>query len=136
MASTLLIFRLLFSGVEPSLALSKSTNFQDGINFKILENESFGYQEDSAQAEQIMKASDIILKIPYAGEGNSSPPSKFTTGSKAKGAAKKNFSRPQTVTNTKPTSGRSGGSLFAEAFTFEANFSTRPGENSRDGLFN
>jgi len=58
--------------------------------------------------------------------------SKFTAGSKAKGAARTDFARRQT--GKKPTSGRSGGSLFAEAFTVEPKFAARPGGNG-DGLF-
>ena len=40
-----------------------------------------------------MKGSQTTLKIPHGGDGNSSQPSKFTAGSKAKGAARRDFTR-------------------------------------------
>ena len=66
-------------------------NFQDGVNskteiFRVLEKKSFRHQEGFAQPEQVMKGSQTTLKIPYGGDGNSSQPSKFTAGSKAKGS--------------------------------------------------
>jgi hypothetical protein len=65
----------------------------------------------------------------------SSGPSKFGPGSKAKGAAKTNFARRQRrQTSNKPTSSKSSGSIFAEAFTVEPKFPARPGRNG-DGLF-
>jgi hypothetical protein len=123
--------------MQSSSASSNSTNFQDGVNSKteisrVLEKESFRHQEGSAQPEQVMKGSQTTLKIPHGGDGNSSQPSKFTAGSKAKGAARTDFARRQT--GKKPTSGRSGGSPFAEAFTVEPKFPARPGGNG-DGLF-
>jgi hypothetical protein len=42
-------------------------------------------------------------------------PSKFRSGSKAKGAAKRDFSKCQAGKN--PTSRQSGGGLFAESFS-------------------
>jgi len=51
------------------------------------------------------------------------PPSKFTAGSKAKGAARRDFARGQTGSR------RSRGSLFADAFTVEPKFPARPGRN-------
>lgn len=136
-ASALLILRIFFGGMQSSSASSNSTNFQDGVNSKteisrVLEKESFRHQEGSAQPEQVMKGSQTTLKIPHGGDGNSSQPSKFTAGSKAKGAARRDFARRQT--GKKPTSGRSGGSPFAEAFTVEPKFPARPGGNG-DGLF-
>ena len=97
-ASALLILRILFGGMQSSSASSNSTNFQDGVNSKteisrVLEKESFRHQEGSAQPEQVMKGSQTTLKIPHGGDGNSSQPSKFTAGSKAKGAARRDFAR-------------------------------------------
>lgn len=80
-----------------------------------------------------MKGSQTTLKIPRGGDNNQpGKPSKFSPGSKAKGAAKRDFARRQT--GKKPTSGRSGGSPFAQAFTVEPKFPARPGVNG-DGLF-
>mgnify|MGYP000450176143 FL=1 len=97
-ASALLILRILFGGMQSSSASSNSTNFQNGVNSKteisrVLEKESFRHQEGSAQPEQVMKGSQTTLKIPHGGDGNSSQPSKFTAGSKAKGAARRDFTR-------------------------------------------
>ena len=70
--------------------------------------------------------------IPRGGD-NTQPgkPSKFSPGSKAKSAAKRDFARRQT--GKKATIGRSGVSPFAQAFTVEPKFPARPGLN-RDGL--
>ena len=136
-ASALLILRISFGGMQSSSASSNSTNFQDGVNSKpkvsrVLEKESFRHQEGSAQPEQVMKGSQTTLKISYGGDGNSSQPSKFTAGSKAKSAARRYFARRQT--GKKPTSGLWGGSLFAQAFTVKPKFTARPGGNG-DRLF-
>lgn len=136
-ASALLILRILFGRMQSSSASSNSTNFQDGVNSKtkvsrVLEKESFRHQEGSAQPEQVMKGSQTTLKIPHGGDDNSSQPSKFTAGSKAKGAAKRYFARRQT--GKKPTSGPSCGSPFAQAFTVKPKFTARPGGNG-DRLF-
>ena len=40
-----------------------------------------------------MRGSQTILKIPHGGDGNSSQLSKFTAGSKAKNAARRDFAR-------------------------------------------
>jgi hypothetical protein len=51
-------------------------------------------------------------------------PSKFGPGSKARGAAKRDFARRQT--SNKLTSGRSSGSLFAESFSPKPLYGSRP----------
>jgi hypothetical protein len=79
-----------------------------------------------------MKGSQTTLKIPHGGDGNSSQPSKFTAGSKAKGAARK--ATANRARNSKAGNSQSGISLFAQAFTVEPKFPARPGQN-RDGLF-
>ena len=86
-------------------------------------------QDDSTQSELVPKVGQrtiispsgkIITIIPRGGDNNQpGKPSKFSPGSKAKGAAKRDFARRQT--GKKPTSGRSGGSPFAQAFTVEPN---------------
>ena len=53
-------------------------------------------------------------------------------GSRAKGAAKRDFSQRQA--GKTPTSRQLGGGLFADAFTVEPKFPARPGRNG-DGLF-
>ena len=136
-ASALLIIRILFVGMQSSPASSNSTNFQDGVNSKteisrVLEKESFGHEKRCAQPEQLIKGSQTSFEIPRGGD-DSIQPGKFTAGSKAKGAARSDLARPQP--GKKPTSGRSGGSPFAEAFTTEPNFPARPGVNNGDGLF-
>ncbi len=72
--------------------------------------------------------------IPYGGDNNSQP-GKFSPGSKARGAAKRDFASRQAgqqSTIKKPVA-----SPFAEAFTVEPTFSARPGKNNQrmGGLF-
>ncbi len=143
-ASAMLILRLLFG----KLHSSNSKTFQNGGNSKTeisrtLDQESSMIadlnQEGSSQPEQVLKCTQgayTALKIPSGGSDNtSSGPSKFSPGSKAKGAAKTNFTRQQRrQTSNKPTSSKSSGSIFAKAFTVEPKFPARPGRN-RDGLF-
>ena len=89
---------------------------------RVLEQKSPSMSDlNQAQPEQVRKGtqgSQIALKIPSGGSDNtsspSSRPSKFGPGSKAKGAAKRDFARRQT--RKKPTSGKSSGSIFAEGF--------------------
>ena len=99
-------------------------------------------QEGSAQPEQVLKGTQgqgaqTALKLRSGGSDNtsspSSQPSKFSAGSKAKGAAKTDFARRQTT--NKPTSGKSSGTIFAEAFTAKPNFPARPGGNGLFGQF-
>lgn len=74
---------------------------------------------------------DIISSIPRGGENNQpGNPNKFSPGSKAKGAAKRDFTQRQT--GKTPTSKQSGGGFFADAFPVEPRFPARPGQN-RDG---
>ena len=79
-------------------------------------------QEGSAQPEQVLKGTQTALKIPSGGD--SSRPSKFGPGSKAKGAAKRNWQ-----TGKKPT-----GSLFAESFSPKPLYGSRP--TPQPGNFN
>ena len=149
-ASTMLILRLLFGGSQSASASSNSKNVQDGVGSKAPIYRTFSRessmiadlnQDDSTQSELVPKGDQrtiisssgkIIMIIPRGGDNNQpGKPSKFSSGSKAKGAAKRDFARRQT--GKKPTSGRSGGSFFAEAFTVEPKFPARPGGN-RDGL--
>nr|QUS63743.1 hypothetical protein [Haslea silbo]QUS63948.1 hypothetical protein [Haslea silbo] len=98
-------------------------------------------QDDSTQSELVPKGGQrtitspsgkIIINIPRGGDNNQpGKPSKSSPGSRAKGAAKRDFARRQK--GKKPTSGRSGGSPFAQAFTVEPKFPARPGRN-QDGL--
>ena len=116
-ASAMLSLRLLFGG--PQLASSNSNTFQSGGNSeteisRVSEQNSPSMSDlNQAQPEQVRKGtqgSQIALKIPSGGD--SSRPSKFGSGSKAKGAAKRDFARRQT--SNKPTS---IGTIFAEAFS-------------------
>jgi hypothetical protein len=136
-ASAMLSLRLLFGG--PQLASSNSNTFQSGGNSeteisRVSEQNSPSMSDlNQAQPEQVRKGTQIALKIPSGGD--SSRPSKFGPGSKAKGAAKRDFARRQRrQTSNKPTSSKSSGSIFAEAFTVEPKFPARPGRNG-DGLF-
>ena len=76
--------------------------------------------------QSLRKGTQIALKIPSGGD--SSRPSKFGPGSKAKGAAKRDFARRQA--GKTPTSRQSGGGFFADAFTVEPKFPARPGGNA------
>ena len=102
-------------------------------------------QDDSTQSELVPKGGQrtiispsgkIIMIIPRGGD-NTQPgkPSKFSPGSKAKSAAKRDFARRQT--GKKATIGRSGVSPFAQAFTVEPKFPARTGRNINGllGLF-
>ena len=82
-------------------------------------------QSRRVQPEQVLKGTQgaqIALKIPSGGD--SSQPSKFSAGSKAKGAAKTDFARRQTT--NKPTIGKSSGTIFAEAFSPKIIHGSRP----------
>ena len=122
----MLILRLLFGGPQSASASSNSKNVQDGVGSK-----APIYRTFSRESELVPKGGQCTT-IPRGGDNNQpGKPSKFSPGSKAKGAAKRDFARRQT--GKKPTSGRSGGSPFAQAFTVEPKFPARPGRN-RDGL--
>ena len=125
-ASTMLILRLLFGGPQSASASSNYKNVQDGVGSK-----APIYRTFSRESELVPKGGQRTT-IPRGGDNNQpGKPNKFSPGSKAKGAAKRDFARRQT--GKKPTSGRSGGSPFAQAFTVEPKFPARPGRN-RDGL--
>ena len=94
-------------------------------------------QDDSTQSELVPKGgqrtiispSGKIIMIILRGGDNNQPgkPSKFSPGSKAKGAAKRDFARRQA--GKKPTSRQSGAGFFADAFIVEPKFPARPGRN-------
>ena len=150
-ASTMLILRLLFGGSESTLASSNSKNVQDGVSSKAAISRTFFSgewsmiadlnQDDSTQSELVPKggylaiispSKKIISIIPRGGDNNQpGKPSKFSSGSKAKGAAKRDFARRQAGKTL--TSRQSGEGFFADAFTVELKFTARPGRN-RDGL--
>ena len=150
-ASTMLILRLLFGGSESTLASFNSKNVQDGVSSKAAISRTFFSrewsmiadlnQDDSTQLELVPKggyltiispSKKIISIIPRGGDNNQpGKPNKFSPGSKAKGAAKRDFARRQA--GKTPTSRQSGEGFFADAFTVELKFTARPGRN-RDGL--
>ena len=115
-ASAMLSLRLLFGG--PQLASSNSNTFQSGGNS---ETEISRVSEQNSPSMIILRkgtqGSQIALKIPSGGD--SSRP--FGPGSKAKGAAKRDFARRQT--SNKPTS---SGTIFAEAFSPNIIHGSRP----------
>ena len=127
-----LAVRIFLGG--PELASSNSKTFQSGVNSKTeisrtLDQESSMIadfnQEGSTQPERVLEGLDtpsgkITLGLPRGGD--SSRPSKFGPGSKAKGAAKRDFARRR----NKLTSGRSSGSLFAESFSPKPLYGSRP----------
>jgi hypothetical protein len=92
-------------------------------------------QDDSTQSELVPEgvqriiitpSGKIISIIPRGGENNQpSKPSKFGPGSKARGAAKRDFARRQAGKN--PTSRQSGGGLFIDAFPVKPQYPARPG---------
>ena len=131
-AFAMLSLRLLFGG--PQLASSNSNTFQSGGNSeteisRVSEQNSPSMSDlNQAQPEQVRKGtqgSQIALKIPSGGSDNTSSlsiqPSKFSAGSKSKGAAKRDFARRQT--SNKPTS---SGTIFAEAFSPNIIHGSRP----------
>ena len=118
----MLILRLLFGGPQSASASSNSKNVQDGVGSK-----APIYRTFSRESELVPKGGQCTT-IPRGGDNNQpGKPSKFSPGSKAKGAAKR-----RQVGKT-PTSRQSGEGFFADAFTVELKFTARPGRN-RDGL--
>lgn len=110
----MLILRLLFNGSQYASASANSKNVQDGVSSKPAIDRTFSRessmitglnQDDSTQSELVLKGGQrtiispsgkIISTIPRGGENNQSgKPSKFSPGSKAKGAAKRDFARRQ-----------------------------------------
>ena len=140
-ASAMLSLRLLFGGPQLASASSNSKNVQDGVGSKAPISRTFSRessmiadlnQDDSTQSELVPKGGQLTIGIPRGGDNNQpGKPSKFSPGSKAKGAAKRDFARRQA--GKTPTSRQSGGGFFADAFTVEPKFPARPGRN-RDGL--
>ena len=97
-ASTMLIIRLLFGGPQSASASSNSKNVQDGVGSK-----APIYRTFSRESELVPKGGKRTT-ITRGGDNNQpGKPSKFSPGSKAKGAAKRDFARRQT--GKKPTSG-------------------------------
>jgi hypothetical protein len=149
-ASAILSLRLLFG--EPQLASSNSKTFQSGGNSKTEISRTLGQessmianlnQDDSIQHNQnsfrkafsvLFPSGEIIGSIPRGGDINEpGKPSKFGPGSKARGAARRDFARRQAGKNS--PSRQSGGGLFADAFTVEPKFPARPGGNGLSGRF-
>nr|UZC30075.1 hypothetical protein [Entomoneis sp.] len=142
--SVMLIFRLLFGGTQVASASSNSKKVQDELGskagiFRTLWPESSMIanlnQDDCPQSELVPEGASriirtpsgyIIISIPRGGE-NDLPgnPSKFGPGSKAKGAAKRDFTRRQAGKN--PTSRQSGGGFFADAFPVRFRYPGQPG---------
>ena len=126
-ASAMLILRLLFGGLQSASASSNSNTFQSGGNSKTEISRTLDQKSsmiaDLKQPKQVLKGTQTALKIPSGGD--SSRPSKFGPGSKARGAAKRDFARRQAGKN--PTSRQSGGGLFADAFTVKPQYPARPG---------
>lgn len=153
-ASAMLIFRLLFGGLQSASVSSNSKTFQSGGNSKTEISRNLGQessmlanlnQDDSTQSELVPEgvqriiiimtpSREIIGSIPRGGENNQpGKPSKFGPGSKARGAAKRDFARRQAGKN--PTSRQSGGGLFADAFLVKPQYPARPGGNELFGRF-
>lgn len=95
-------------------------------------------QKDSVEPKQVLESTQkapTALKVHLRSSDNTSspsgPPSKFSAGSKAKGAAKKNFAKRQSEKN--PTSRQSGGSPFVHGLDVKTQLGSRPGRN-RNGL--
>lgn len=143
-ASTMLILRLLFGGPSSASASSNSKNVQDGVGSKAAISRTFYRessmiadlnQDDCPQSELVPEGAQriirtpsgyIISSIPRGGENDlPGKPSKFGPGSKAKGAAKRDFARRQAGKN--PTSRQSGGGFFADAFPVRPRYPGRPG---------
>ena len=125
----MLILRLLFGGLQSASASSNSNTFQSGGNSKTeisrtLDQESSMIADlNQEQPEQVLKGTQTALKIPSGGD--SSRPSKFGPGSKARGAARRDFARRQAGKNS--PSRQSGGGFVADAFTVKPQYPARPG---------
>ena len=120
-ASAILSLRLLFGGLQSASASFNSKTFQSGGNSKTeisrtLDQESSMLaslnQDDSTQSELVQRiiiitpSGEIIGSIPRGGDINEpGKPSKLGPGSKARGAAKRDFARRQAGKN--PTSKQS-----------------------------
>ena len=139
-ASAMLTLRLLFSGLQSASSSSNSNTFQSGGNSKTEISRTLGQessmiadfnQDDSTQSELVQRIivtpfGKIMGMIPRGGDINEpGKPSKFGPGSKARGAAKRDFALRQAV--KKPTNRQSGGDLFADAFTVKPQYPARPG---------
>ena len=138
-ASTMLILRLLFSGLQSASASSNSKTFQSGGNSKTEISRTLNQQssminnfnrEGSTQPELVPEDSQLLLTLglPRGGEWQQ----KFGPGPRAKADARK--ATANRARNSKAGNSQSGISPFAQAFTVEPKFSARPGQN-RDGLF-
>jgi len=138
-SSAILSLRLLFGGLQSAPASSNQKKFQDEVTSRTLHRESsmiaYLNQDDSTQSELVPEgvqriiitpSGKIISIIPRGGDNNQpGKPGKFGPGSKAKGAAKRDFARRQAGKN--PTSRQSGGGFFADAFPVTPQYPGRPG---------
>jgi hypothetical protein len=138
-ASTMLILRLLFGGLQSASASSNSKTFQSGVNSKTEISRTLNQQssminhfnpEGSTQPELVPEDSQLLLTLGLPRGGEWQP--KFGPGPRAKADARK--ATANRARNSKAGNSQSGISPFAQAFTVEPKFPARPGQN-RDGLF-
>ena len=139
-ASTMLIFRLLFGGLQFALASSNSKTFQSGVNSKTKISRTLNQQssminncnpEGSTQLELVSEDSQLLLTLSLPRRGEWQP--KFGPGPRAKADARK--ATANRARNSKAGNSQSGISPFAQAFKVKPKFPARPGQN-RGGLFN
>lgn len=143
--SGLLVFRLLFCGLQAASASSNSKKVQDGVGSEAEISRTFcressmitalneddctksGLVPEGTQRIITTPSGNIISSIPRGGQNDlPGKPGKFGPGSKARGAAKRDyFARRQT--GKKSTSGRSGGGFFADGFPVRPQYPGRPG---------
>jgi hypothetical protein len=139
-ASTMLILRLLFGGLQSASASSNSKTFQSGVNSKTEISRTLNQEssmianfnpEGLTQPELVPEDSQLLLTLGLPRGGEWQP--NFGPGPQAKADARK--AGGNQTENSKAGNSQSGGSPFAEAFTVEPKFLARPGRNGLFGRF-
>jgi hypothetical protein len=131
-------------GLQTASASSNSKKVQDGVGSKAEISRTFCREssmittlneDDCTKSELVPEGTqriiitpsgNIISSIPRGGQNDlPGKPSKFGPGSKARGAAKRDFAQQQA--GKTPTSRQSGGGFFADAFPVRPQYPGRPG---------
>ena len=136
--SGLLVFRLLFCGLSTASASSNSVGSKAEISRTFCRESSMitALNEDDCTRSKLVPegtqriiitpSGNIISSIPRGGQNDlPGKPGKFGPGSKARGAAKRDFAQRQA--GKTPTSRQSGGGFFADAFPVRPQYPGRPG---------
>ena len=116
----MLIIRLFFGGPQSASASFNSKNVQDDVSSKVLISRTFS--RESSMITDLNQDNQPTIVIPRGGNNSQSAnPSKFSPGSKAKSAAKRDFARSKAPKTSTSKHKQSGGGFFADAFTVEPN---------------